>query len=327
MTNDPSRRKYSARFLVNLALTVVVTTAAWVWFNIHLKPHVDARVFGGVTIGVIFLFACGVVKSFVGDDAENAVHQAIDLRPTTYTLLAAIPVLFIAYLTTFSVYLVAAKTPDVDHPLKFRVTTGGRTQAVELTKARPEAALTFPLTIHGVKLSIDTDSPRGYAHQVHTVSNRYEEVVIPDSRFLIPRRLLRLVPGRNLIRLSDKEDTTYHLIVYRKEQELLDQPYMKFETLYLGETFDDDVSALNADPTYAADLREYFHGLGVPADRMKALVDRYVSPHRAVGKAVLLQDNDRVRILLTPATGTPFDRTVIVGPQEVQTIFLQGASP
>src|SRR5712691_1055661 len=93
------------RFAVNLALLVVAATAGWVWFNVHLKPHVDARLFGSISITALVVFAGAIVTMFVKADFKEIVAPWLPFRVTTWALGAAIAVIGLAFLTTATLYV------------------------------------------------------------------------------------------------------------------------------------------------------------------------------------------------------------------------------
>jgi hypothetical protein len=318
------KAKYTKRFWTNLVLFVVTITAAWIWFNVHLKPHVSARWFGGVTILAAVTFAVGLVKLFVGDDAKNALLASMRSKKTTWRLAALLPVVAFAHLTTASIY-VRANT-DKGEQYVFVVKRGENEKRVEISKSQPERCITYPFVFGRFEMDVATESPAGYRNTKISATAGARDVQLPDPKSRKSLHLVRLVPGRNLFRLrDDRDDEKYVLTVLRGDEVLHQQRGIRFETLYLGSALH-TIEDVHGKPEHRSELAEYAGRINTPAERLESLVTRWVNHKRGVETKDDFRDRDRIRVVLSKGGRDTFNETIDIKPdQMVNTVFLTGA--
>src|ERR1044072_4983894 len=99
------REKYGTTFTVNVALFTLVGTLAEIWFIAHVKPHVSAIIFSGVSAAT-FIGTAGTLFATFFPKADGIARIAELLKSKTATagLLATLPYILFAYATTFTVY-------------------------------------------------------------------------------------------------------------------------------------------------------------------------------------------------------------------------------
>jgi hypothetical protein len=317
--------KYPRRFWINLALFLVVVTAAWLWFNVHVKPYIGQRWFGGVTIAAVAAFVAGLVKLFIGDDATNELRARMRRPVMTWALVALAPVVAVAHLTTVTVYLRA--DPSVRPRYVFMVSRGDEKPVrVEITKTNPEHAIT---RFGKLKLKIATLDPPGYREKTVEATRGVLDVDLPDPLTARSPHLLRLVPGRNFIRRlrDNRRNPHFRLTVSRDGCELFSQRGLKFETIYLGSALH-VMEEENAKPEFARQLEEYARTLQTPEEHIPALVARWLNHKAGIEPADDLRNGDRIRVAVEDDQGhATFDQTVdIRSDQKIDTLFFTGPS-
>src|SRR5438874_10819344 len=109
------QQKYGRRFVVNAVLLAVVWTLAWMWFNAHVKPHISVFLFSGVSVATLVTFGFAAFRSFFdASEGQNIVRSWLRSQRLTPVVITLLPLLAVAHLTTFTVYLNAdPKFPDV----------------------------------------------------------------------------------------------------------------------------------------------------------------------------------------------------------------------
>src|SRR6266704_3296759 len=104
---DTETQEYGKRYLINAALLTLVLALVWVFFNAHVKPYVGTVIFGGVSFSAIVVFAATMFGSFVDLKANLAktLRGWLHNSALTLVLVAAMPVIAVAYATTFTLSL------------------------------------------------------------------------------------------------------------------------------------------------------------------------------------------------------------------------------
>jgi len=317
--------KYPRRFWINLILFILVATGAWLWFNVHLKPHVDERWFGGVTIAAVAAFVAGLVKVFIGDDATNELRARMRQPRSTWTLLALAPVVALAHCVTATIYLRADSSVRPRHV--FMVTREGEEpERVEITKTNPEHAITGYFGRMTIKIA--TVDPPGYRDKTVDAFMGVRDVELPDPTTAKSPHLLRLVPGRNLIRRlrPDRSNPQFQLTVSRDGRELFNRRGLKFETIYLGSALH-DMEMENAKPEFSRELEEYARMLQTREQDFPSLIAKWLNHKTGIEPADDFRDGDHIRVLVKDNRGrTTFDQTVdIRKDQKIKTLFLTGS--
>ena len=318
--------KYPRRFWINLILFILVATAAWLWFNVHLKPHVDERWFGGVTIAAVAAFIGGLVKVFIGDDATNELRARMRQPRSTWTLLALVPVVALAHFVTVTIYLRADSSVRPRHV--FMVTREGQEpERVEITKTNPEHAITG--YFGRLKIKIATIDPPGYREKTVDAFMGVRDVELPDPSTAKSPHLLRLVPGRNFIRRlrDNRSNPHFQLTVSRDGRELFTKRELKFETIYLGSALH-VMEEENAKPEFSRELEEYARRIQTPEKDVQALVARWLNHKTGIEPADDFRDGNHIRVVVKDDRGhMTFDETIpIKKDQKIYTRFFTGPS-
>jgi hypothetical protein len=324
---------HTARTWVNLVLLVLVVTATFIFFNVHVKPHMDARLFGGVTLLAAAMLIIKIVKFFVGEAAKKSTQSSITRSRTTWLLVFAIPILIAAYLTTGTVVFVPNAKLSEGKPVSFVVSRDGAADRPEtLTAKKSEAAVTLPFIRAPRILRVQTQLPEGFGPAEIDLRPGFKEVELPLADTRKDVHLVRLVPGRNLFRIFGVTDTGHRLRVLRLSEVLVDQPFLRFETLYLGASQADtarESKAVHGSEAHKQELREYMRTMQPPPpeEGVRLWVDRWMTHSRVVATPDL-KAKDPIRVILRRPDGSEFVKTFDIDPGvRVQTVFLEGMSP
>ena len=331
LSSDAATR-HSTRTWVNLALLVLVVGATGIFFNVHVKPHMDARLFGGVTLLAAAMLVIKIVKFFVGDAAKKSTQSSITRPLTTWVLIAAVPVLLIAYLTTATVVFVPHPKLSEGKPVSFVVSRDdAEDRAATLTAKKSEIAVTVPFVRSPRTLRVTTQTPEGFGPADVEMRPGYKEVELPVANTRKDFHLVRLVPGRNLFRIFGLTQTDHRLRVLRGDEVLLDQPFLRFETIYLGASLADatrESKAVHASDRHKQELREYMRTMqsNLPPQAVNLWVDRWLTHSRVVPTSELKSDDD-LQVILRRPDGSEFVKPLDVDANaRVQTVFLEGVS-
>src|ERR1043166_7838883 len=175
---DAKEQQYGRRYLVNAALVTVVLALAWLWFRAHVRPYVSTFIFSGVNFLAIFGFGATVFGSMV-DTKEFALElrRFLDKQVLSIALLGTLPVLALAYLTTFTLYLNSGHDlPDV----KVNVRRGASTKPVNLSSTVSMQAVTY-FGFAPVIARVETLAPSGYQSVDFPLRRGLpREITVPD---------------------------------------------------------------------------------------------------------------------------------------------------
>jgi hypothetical protein len=312
-----ARTQDRRRFAVNLALLVVAATAGWVWFNVHLKPHVDARLFGSISITALVVFAGAIVTMFVKTGFAELVAPWLPFRGTTWALGAAIAVIALAFLTTATLYVsLAGNAPSTVVLISKR--------KVELSPNDRERALTY-LVFRAPAVSVETESPRGYDSFSLPLRRGFPtELTVPDPAHKATAFVVRLVPLKGLISaLRGRRNTGYQLrisVLNRMAEERVVP--LEFRAVYVGGG--DLQEAASRGRTNVATLRQRLGASHIPPAEQEKILGEWLDNPLLI-ETPPLQKDDRVRARVVAPDGHVFDTPVSVA-TEFTDEFLKGVS-
>jgi TIR domain len=143
-----------------------------------------------------------------------------------------------------------------------------------------------------------------------------------------PVRLVRIVPGRNFFRVYGKT-VDYRLGVYRGEEQLVNQPFTSFQTVYVGAPkidADDKIKDVNGDDEHKRQLREYMRKLkpDIGETDLQTWVDRWID-HKVAWDTARLRRGDSLHVVLQDKKGANvFEGDIPAdAPADVPVLFLE----
>jgi hypothetical protein len=300
--------KYGRRFIANAFLLAVVWTLAWVWFNAHVKPHISVALFSGVSFATLGVFCYGAFRSFVNTGAaQNVIREWLRSARMTPALLALIPLLAAAYLTTFTVYLNAGQKFD-EVRLKVRRSSSTTPREVALGGAVKQRALSYYFSFSPVTLHVDTQVPSGYRICEVPLRRGFPiQLTVPDASLVKPFYLVRFVPLNDLFQLRgrDDPDKRYTLRLFVNDRKPIVHPGLAFRAIYLGASLTDLKLQAKSAQTVIAGLRNRLRD--VDPDMRQEDIDRILADWLDEPEFIATQElkpGDKVRAQVDGPAGT-----------------------
>ncbi len=326
--SQPWRQKYGTRFVVNAVLLAIVWTLSWIWFNAHVKPHISALLFSGVSVATIATFAVALFGSFFDKgEADNILRALLRSEKLTPALIALLPVIAVAHLTTFTLYL---KAGDKFDDVRVNVTSGewSRPRPVALSSSEKQKAVSYFFTFRPVTVHVDTQAPSGYRTiDVPLRRGIPVQITVPDSKAVKPFYLVRLMPLYELFQLRGRKepDMRYVVRVFLPGQEKpIERAGLSFRAIYFGASLNDLKPQSKNDRPLVTELRNTLLAIDrdiTPTD-IDAIVADWLDDPEFIPTPEL-KPGDKVRVELQGPAGKS-EMTVNVAAQ-LNNAFLKGA--
>jgi len=322
----PWHEKYGTRFVANAASLTIVWALAWLWLTAHVKPHISAIIFSGVSVATFGVVALAVFGSFFDKNETMAeVARLLKSKTLTSVLLATLPFILFAYATTFTLYLAAA---DGVAEVRLNVMRGTTPRRVELTSAEKVKAVSYFLAFRPVTASIETIAPTGFKTRVLPLRRGIPlQLTVPNSADARPPYLVRLVPLVNLFYLRGRKeaDPRYVVRVFLPGRK---QPIVRFgltfNAIYLGARLEELQSQSKVAATMNGDLHEALQGIdaSLTKEEREGIITAWLANPEFIPTPELAP-GDKVRVILESPAGKSETTVKITGP--VNSAFLEGA--
>jgi hypothetical protein len=257
--------RYGRRFVVNAILLAVVWTLAWMWFNAHVKPHISVLLFSGVSCATLGAFGYAAFRSFFeGGEAKNFVRERLRSNTTTPFLLALLPLLAFAFMTTYTIYLNAGDKFD-DVRLGITCNSSTASTSVTLSPSEKQKAVSYFFALRPVTVHVNTRVPSGYRTvDVPLRRGMPVQLTVPDAGAAKPFYVVRLVPLYDLFHLRGRTEPDAHYVVrvfLPGRQKPIERTGLSFRAIYLGASADDLRRRSKTDHASVAELRNMLHAI------------------------------------------------------------------
>src|ERR1044071_9362702 len=321
----PFREKYGSRFVANAALLTVVWTLAWLWFTAHIKPHVSTFIFSGVSVATFAGVAAAVFGSFFQKgEAMNIVTGLLKSKRLTPALIVVLPLIVLAYLTTFTLYLTAA---DGAGDVRLNVTSGRSQTAVALSALEKQKAVTYFSAFHAVTATVHTLAPRGFDDRDLTLRRAIPaQLTVPDPAAQTKFHLVRLMPLDNLFHLRGRREPDMNYVVrllVPRRRDPIEHAVLTFCAIYIGAPLADLQSQSKNARAAIDELKGRLAAMEIPAADVEAMLNEVVGEPEFLDTPKL-EPGDKVRIVVESPAGKT-ETTVKVAGAGFSDGFLAGA--
>jgi len=323
----PFREKYGSRFVANAALLTVVWALAWLWFTAHVKPHVSTLIFSGVSVATFAGVAAAVFGSFFEKgEAMNIVTRLLKSKTLTPALVAALPLIVFAYLTTFTLYLTAA---DGAANVRLNVTRGGATTAVVLSPLEKQKAVSYFFAFRGVTATVQTLAPSGFNDRALPLRRGIPTpLTVPDAESQKKFHLVRLMPLDNLFHLRGRREPDMNYVVrffVPGRRDPIEHAGLAFRAIYLGASLPDLQSQSKSARAAIDELKSRLGAMDIPGSDVEAIVNEWLDDPELLDTPEL-HPGDKVRVVVESPAGKN-ETTVKVAGASLNNVFLAGAEP
>jgi hypothetical protein len=325
--STPSPQKYGTTFTANAALLAVVSALLWLWFMAHVKPYVGTLIFSGVSLAGWGGVAAAVFFSFVDKgDAVGALRRPLHSPMFTRVLLASLPVIAFAYLTTFTVYLTASADAG---EVRLNVKNRGSATDVRFTPAEKQKAVSYFFAFRPVTVRIETLAPSGFnALDLPLRRGLQAELTVPDLKSQKAFHVVRLMPLYGLFQLRGRRSPDMHYVVrvfVPGVRRPIERSGLSFSAIYLGASLSDLQAQSKAQRAAIAGLRNTLSGIdgGMKAEEIDGIIADWLD-HPEFIPTPELKEGDQVRVVVESPAGR--GETIVNVVAAVNDAFLKGAA-